>query len=203
MEGREFEILNRAGELFKLSGFKQVTMDDIAKDMGMSKKTLYKYFDNKKALIKKIIGLYIKEEKSHLHGFSESAESAIGEMVKIIKHVIQMFDDVDMDIYIELKKYYPESWNKLDSYLNVHIYTRILNNIRRGMEEELYRSDLDPDIIAKMYVVKVNGIMEEKTFPGKIYDKKILMRALIEYHLRGIVNVKGLEKFEDYKRKGI
>jgi len=199
MNTKKYEILQIAGELFKNRGYKQVTMDLISSEMGISKKTLYKYFSNKKELIHSIISRYIDTEKSQFHKFSENTDNAVEEMVKLIKHVIQMFNDVDIRIYEDLKKYYPKSWKEMDSFLQVHIYNRIHQNILRGVIEGLYRENINADILAKMYVVKVLGIMEEQTFPGQIYDKMLLMTNMVDYHLRGILNVKGLEIYETYK----
>lgn len=199
MEIREKEILKRSESLFKARGFKGVTMDDIARDMGMSKKTVYKYFDNKKDLIQHIIKYQVRNEKDQLCSLEEHSKDAIEEMMKLIRHVVNMFDKTNAILFEDLEKYYPESWKMMNAFMSGHIYNRIVNNIKRGIEERLYRENLDPDILAKMYVAKVRAIMEESVFPKRKYNYKQLLRMLIEYHIRGIASAKGISLFEQYK----
>jgi len=198
METRIYRILECANQLFKTQGFKQVTMDDIARELSMSKKTLYKYFRNKKDLISISVQAYIDKEKQEFCQIHDNANEAIGEMMSIIKHVVNMFETMNPNIFSELIVYYPESWEKMDGFLKNHIYEKIFKNIERGKQEGLYRKSLSSDIMAKMYVVKVKGIMEEDFFPTKSYKKKELLQALIEYHIRGIASKKGIDVLENY-----
>jgi AcrR family transcriptional regulator len=198
MEMREKEILKRSEFLFKTRGFKGVTMDDIARDMGMSKKTVYKYFRNKKDLILQNIETRINSEKSRFCELEKNSEDAVEEMIQLIHHVTRMFDDTKPILFEELKRFYPGSWKVLDAFLKRHVYQRIFDNIQRGKHEGLYRLNIDADFVAKMYVSQVRSIMMEELFPKSKYKKSDLFIKLIEYHIRGIANERGKHLFDHY-----
>lgn len=203
MEVREEKILKRSESLFRKKGFKRVTMDEIARDLGMSKKTVYKYFSNKRDLILKNIGMVISAEKTQMCALKDESADAIEEMMRLIGHVIQLFEKNNPSVFAELKRYYPGSWKLLDSFVRNHIYKRIRNNIERGKQEGLYRQEIDSDILAKMYVAKVKSIMEEEWFPKSKYNKAKLLKVLIDYHIRGISSQAGIKLFEQYKTQGL
>ena len=198
MDTRELEIVLGAEKLFRQHGYKRVTMDAIASALGMSKKTLYKHFDNKRDLILRIMRYNIENRKQQLCELEDNARDAIGEMTDMIAHVIRMFDQVGPDIFYELKHYYPKSWAVMDDFMQQHVYERLLKNIRGGREQGLYRTDFDEDILARMYVTMVRSIVVEESFPGDKYDKKVLLKTLIEYHIRGIASEEGRRLFESY-----
>ena len=199
MEIREKEILKKSESLFRKRGFKHVTMDDIAREMGMSKKTVYKYFHNKRELILKNITGTIDIEKEEMCALRDTSDNAVEEMVRLIRHVIKMLERENPAVFKELKKYYPGSWRLMDSFMRKHIYKRIFNNIERGKQEGLYREEIDSDILSKMYVAKVQSIMADEWFPKSKYESRYLLEVLIDYHIRGIASKKGLEIFEKYR----
>jgi len=200
METREFVIVQEADKLFRERGFKRVTMDDIAGQLGMSKKTLYKYFDNKRDLILSIMKYHIEDRKTQLCTMEGQAKDAIGQMVELIHHVSRMFEQVHPDTFDELKRFYPRSWKLMDEFMQQHVYERIVQNIEWGRKEGLYRVNVESDILARLYVAKVRSIFEGKLFPVDRYEKKKLLEILIEYHIRGIASEKGRNTFEMYQR---
>jgi AcrR family transcriptional regulator len=203
MEIREEQILKRSESLFRKRGFKRVTMDEIAREMGMSKKTVYKYFTNKRDLVLKNIRLKIELEKSQFCVLHDESKDAVEEMMRLIRHVIDMFEKNNPAVFAELKRYYPGSWTLMDGFIRKHVHQRIHQNIERGKREGLYREDIDSDILAKMYVAKVKSIMEEDWFPKSRYNKRHLLEVLIEYHIRGIAADPGLQLFDEYKKAGL
>lgn len=190
MEKRE-EILLQSGVLFRNQGFKNMTMDDLANHMGISKKTLYKFFSNKKELIDENLKAYMQCENNELSMKQHQAANAIDEMLRILKHLMELFDEMDPKLYHDLATYYPDAWAKLDSFLGDHIYRGIHQNIKRGISEGLYVENTEADILARMYVAKVRAIMESDYFPVEKYNKSTLFRVLVEYHIRGIATEKG------------
>jgi len=199
MEKRE-EILLQSSILFKRHGFKQMTMDDLANHMGISKKTLYKFFRNKKELIDENLKSYIHCENSELNGHQSTSANAIDEMLRVLKHLMDLFDEMDPKLYSDLATYYPEAWSKLDGFLGDHIYKSMHQNIRRGMDEGLYMADTEADILARMYVAKVRAIMQSDYFPVENYSKSALFRVLVEYHIRGIATEKGRQLLSTIKK---
>lgn len=191
MEKQEQEILVQAESLFLRFGVKSVTMDDLAREMGISKKTLYQFVENKADLINKVIRKHVEDEAACVRQLSTKAHNAIEEMLEVGKFAIQQLRRTSPTVVYDLKKYYRKSWELLESFHGKHVYETIRRNIQKGMEEGLYRPDLDPDIIARLYVGKTHLLVDETIFPLREYSREVLFNEFISYHLRGIVSESG------------
>lgn len=189
----KMNILQGASAMFLRYGIKSVTMDDIAREIGISKKTLYQYVENKADLIEQAMQIFIDEEKDMIVQIHERADDAIHEMVILTKHITQMLREMPIGLIYDLQKYYRKCWEMMDSYKRTHLYGVIKTNIDRGIEQGVYRGDINSDIIAKLYVGKTSAITNEDIFPLRNYKKDILFRQYISYHLHGIASSKGLK----------
>ncbi len=186
-------ILASAEKLFMRYGIRSVSMDDIAKELGMSKKTLYQYVENKGDLIESIFENRIDSEKCDMADIIAGAEDAVQEMVQIGNYVIEKLRQLSPNIMFDLQKYYPGTWKKMESLQLKHVYSLIYKNILRGKEEGVYRSNIDPDIVAKLYVAKTSMVVDQDLFPVHQYNMEKLFRQYISYHLHGILSSRGLE----------
>ena len=193
------QILMQARELFMRYGIRSVTMDDIARELGMSKKTLYQHVPNKTDLIERIIEQHIQQEKACIREFSETARDAIDEILMIARYVIQMLRQMKPTTMFDLKKYYRAIWDKMDRFHSLHTYDVIRRNIERGVAQGYYREQVDADIIAKLYVGKTMFMTDEAMFPMRTYDRDRLFLEFIHYHLRGILSEKGLRQLKKYQ----
>lgn len=196
--GLKEKILVKAEALFMRYGIKSVTMDDIARDLGMSKRTLYQYVDNKSDLLNQIIQQFAIKEQATIEALSNDASNAMEEMINIAKHVTQTLREVPSSTLYDLQKYYRDAWILMQSITQEHIHGVIKSNLEKGIEEGLYRSNLNVDIIAKLYVGKTNLIVDEDMFPLKNYNKEQLFLEYVRYHIHGIASTKGLELFGKY-----
>lgn len=179
-------------------GIKSVTMDDIARELGISKKTLYQHFENKADLIRQVVYLHIQLETEAMQQIRLQSENAVHEIMQIAQHIVQLFRSHSPTIVFDLQKYYRDSWQLLESLNRKHIYRIIRENLEWGIREGLYRDNLNPDIIAKLYVGKSALVVDEAHFPLSQYNRAELFRSLIAYHLCGIVSDKGREVMPDY-----
>lgn len=193
------EIIEGAKKLYMRYGIKSVTMDDVARELGISKKTLYQHVENKSDLVSKIIQDHISSEKSCMSEFENDASDPVEHMLMIARYVLQVLREVRPAAMYDLQKYYRDAWKLMDKFHQEHVYKTIKANLESGIELGLYRSDLDPDIIAKIYVGKTMVITDEELFPAIDYDRDTLFSEYITYHLRGILSTKGLQKLETYQ----
>jgi len=198
---KDFKILEKAKELFMRYGIKSVSMDDISRHLGMSKKTLYQLVDNKNDLIGKVIQLHLEKEKEDMDGICERSTDSIHEMLLIAKEVSKNLRDMNPSTVYDLQKYYPETWLKLQSLHQEYVYGIIKNNIQNGIESGIYRNSLHPDIIAKFYVGKSFILTDEKVFPMSQYNRNDLFWEFITYHIHGIASEKGLELLAKYLKE--
>ncbi|MCB0585871.1 MAG: TetR/AcrR family transcriptional regulator [Phaeodactylibacter sp.] len=192
-------ILNKSYELFMRYGIKSVTMDDIARELGMSKKTLYQYVDNKSDLIEQIFRQHVEEEKRAIERIRSSSADAVDEILKIARYVLEKLRELSPTTVYDLQKYYRNIWKQMDTLHQRHVYTIIRENLERGIRQGVYRSGLNPDIIAKLCVAKTSLAADEEMFPVREYDIKTLYWEYIDYHIHGIASAEGQRLMEKYK----
>jgi TetR/AcrR family transcriptional regulator, cholesterol catabolism regulator len=184
-------IIKRSEHLFLRYGFRSVTMDDIARELGMSKKTLYQHFENKTEIIEQMSALHFLEEKAAIARIHTEATDAIDEMLQIARHVIYEVSKMSATAIFDMQKYYRHIWESWDVFKQDFVLKQIKSNIERGITEGIYRSDVSPDIIARLYISKSDCVVDEQNFPHEQFPKSHLFRTYIIYHLRGIVSPKG------------
>ena len=175
-------------------------MDDIAKELVMSKKTLYQYFGSKSDLISNIIKHYLKEEEELIITIQKDSEDAIDEMIRIARYVIEFITNFNPSLSYDLKKYYPESWSRVEVDHMGFVKETITKNINRGKEEGVYRNEIITEIIASLYVNNSMNIALIQMPKGDIVPSQIY-REMILYHLHGIMTEKGKQLFKQNKTR--
>ena len=189
------KIINKAKEMFLRLGFKSITMDDIACEMCISKKTIYKYFSNKDILIEESIQMVHKEIHETIDKIVAQNFNAIEENFEIKRMFKEMFKSAESSPIYQLKKHYPEVYAKaLTSQIEV-CETCFKNNILKGMNEGLYRENLDVDNYIKFYYTLIFNI-NENTASG-IEAEELELKAL-EYHIRAMATLAGIIELEKH-----
>ena len=187
------KIMTKASELFLKLGFKSITMDDIAGEMCISKKTIYKYFCNKEVLIEESTEVMHKEVHQSINAIEQQNYNAIQENFEIRKMFKEMFNAGDTSPMYQLKKHYPEIYNKLvDREVN-ECNTVFKQNIEKGMKQNLYRTDLNVAVYVKFYYNLIFNISENT--PSETEAKALELEAL-EYHTRAMATPNGLIELE-------
>jgi AcrR family transcriptional regulator len=186
------KIIKSATALFFRYGIRSVSMDDLAKELGMSKKTIYVHFKDKDELLRACMLAHDEEEKEILKSFQRDATNAIDEMLRIAKYVVRMLKQVSPTMIFDLQKYHRDAWEMMNKMHNEDIYKEIRTNIERGINEGLYRTDFNIDIVAKLYVNAAAACAIQEIFPPNQYQMNDIVQTNIMYHLHGIVSPKGL-----------
>ncbi|MFT7589632.1 MAG: AcrR family transcriptional regulator [Limisphaerales bacterium] len=190
------ELLDRVGEIFRRHGLRSVTMDDVAGKLGISKKTLYKHFDNKRDLIEKSIIRFLELEKKDLTKIREEAENAVEEMLLMGEYANKHLAELNPAAVYDARKYFPRSWVHLENYRHEFIYECILDNLERGKETGLYRDDINPDIIARMYTARMDMFFDPLIFPPGKYSLILIYQSFMDCHIRGIASSDGVAYLE-------
>jgi AcrR family transcriptional regulator len=201
MDELEVKILAVAQSLFMKYGVKSVTMDDLAKELGMSKKTIYTVAKNKEELVFKVLNNHLGNEMQQCCQFSEESINAIEELLSIAKNLIEQMRSMNPAVVYDLKKYYPKAYKLMEEYRFTFIYETMLNNLKKGVKQGLYRKDINADIIAKFYVARIDVIFETSLFPPANYNWIDVYREGLVYHIRGIASEKGLEYLTENLKK--
>ena len=195
---KNLRTLDIAKKLFMKFGIKSVTMDDISKEAGISKKTIYSMVSNKAQLIDFVVERYMHSEKVAIDEIVDGSNNALEEMIKITEHVIFFLRNFKPSLTNDLKKYYKESWEKVENTHFSYIREVINKNIKRGKSEKIYREVVKEEIIAQLYMQLSYSLVNDELFPIKSFTKVELFENFIDYHLHGILSENGLKIYKDY-----
>lgn len=189
----ENKLFENIRDLFVKYGIKSLTMDDIARQLGISKKTLYISFANKRDLVKKVMEYQISTVQCEVENECIEGENAIDELMGIGRKVNEGLSDAHPSIMFDIQKYYPQAWRVLMNHKEEFVFNKMLTNLKRGMSEGLYRDNLNPEVITKAFMVMTEAMMSNQlAIPGK-FNFQELHLELMRYHIRGIANGKGRE----------
>ena len=194
-------ILQKAGEVFLKYGFKSITMDDIANELAISKKTIYKFFKNKQELVEETVSLVHETMHKEIFCICDKGYNAIEENFEIKNMFKNMFKNSDDSPMFQLEKYYPETYSKIMINEFAMFKDCILTNLKKGIQEKLYRADIDEELITKFYFSLAMSVHNSKLHT---YNKNTLNKletSVLEYHTRAIATLKGLKILEEQLEK--
>ena len=180
--------------MFLNLGFKSVTMDDLAKKMAISKKTIYSHFCNKTKLVEETTMHLFNLITEGIDEIVAQEKDPIEELYEIKRFVAGHLNDEKSSPQYQLQKYYPQLYNCLKHKQFEKMYGCVRRNVERGMEMELYRPNLNSEFIARIYFMGVHNIKDSEFFSPEDFTPGELMEYFLEYHLRGIVTPKGRKK---------
>ena len=194
-------ILQKAGEAFLKYGFKSITMDDIANELAISKKTIYKFFKNKEELVDETVSHVHDTMHKEIFCICDKGYNAIQENFEIKNMFKNMFKNSDDSPMFQLEKYYPKTYHKIMVNEFTMFKDCILTNLKKGIKEGTYRSDIDQDLITKFYFSLAMSVHNSNLHT---YNKNTLNKletSVLEYHTRAIATIKGLKILEEQLEK--
>jgi AcrR family transcriptional regulator len=177
-------------------GIKSITMDDVSRELGVSKKTLYQFVTDKDDLVGKFIDNEIAIRQEEICKCFRTGLNAIDELFEISIFMNKILRNQNPATEYDLKKYYPEHYQKIVKTRREGIYSYILTNLNNGKKEGLYRDDLNNEIIARLYLSRSESIHVSDLFTIEEYTSHELFMELIKYHVRGIATQKGISVLE-------
>ena len=192
MESELSELIQKISAIYFRYGIKSITMDDLARELGMSKKTLYQYFSDKEDVVSHVIQHHIKSQECGIREMlSDSNLNAIDRLLHMSKYISEHLKHMNPSVAYDLQKYYPTAWNNLISFKREHVYEKIMENIQTGVSEGLYLEDLNYEIIANLYVDMMEMLSSGNYPEMEKFSHEELFRTLFIYHIRAIANEKG------------
>ena len=192
------KLIETAHQLYMRVGIKSVSMDDIARKMGVSKKTVYQVVSTKEDLIRLVMEADTCRDLEMIVHNREESHDAIDEFLRNSRYHIREMRQISPTTMYDLQKYYPSIWHEQMKAHQEEFESSILRNVERGMEEGLYRSDLVPDIVATLYVATVLMVVDTSVFPAHERTISDIIFHHSQYHLNGIVNQFGRQRMEEY-----
>lgn len=199
MDEKRKNILDISKKMFTEYGIRSVSMDDICKQLNISKKTLYQCFDNKASLLEALIDFEMEQTMDEAKKIKSQSRNAIHALLLVSKTMSQVSTNSSPAVAYDLKKYYPELYKKLIQKKREMAYKGISMNMERGIKEGLYRDDLNIELTTQLYIKKVEQ-MHDKDFMEDIkFSPESIFKVMFETHIRGIANSKGIETFKKEK----
>ncbi len=200
MEALE-KILTSSIELFSQYGFKSITMDDIARRAGISKKTLYQHFANKQEVVNESVTWYKNNTTENCEMVLTDSENAIEAMVKILAFFDNLYKRINPMAMFEMQRFFPEAYKKFRDLLLERDVVMVRDNILQGMKEGLYRTDLNAQLMAR-YRIETSLMALQPNL--MVNDRESLMSVALEigeHFMYGLMTPKGIEQYLKYKEQ--
>jgi DNA-binding XRE family transcriptional regulator len=189
-------ILIKVRELYMKYGIKGITMDDVAREIGISKKTLYQFVTDKDELVGKFIEHEINLRQREICNCFRFGYNAIEELFEISLFMNKLMREQNPATDHDLRKYYPHHFQKVVKTRREGIYSYILLNLKKGKKEGLYRSEMNEEVIAKLYLSRSEMIHNNDLYTVEELTSVKISEELLIYHVRGIATEKGIVVLE-------
>jgi AcrR family transcriptional regulator len=196
MDEKVDRILSESLRLFKKNGIRSVSMDDISKELGMSKKTIYQYFANKTELVEKVLAHMHEKERIPCIGEETTEMNAIDILLAVSRNVSEQLKDMNPINAYELQKYYPAIYREFIIRKRDHVFDQVKQNFIQGIEEGIYRNDLDVDLVARLYIQKLIDVHDPEFLSSVNFGFEKVFQVMFDNHIRGIANAEGLAYYE-------
>jgi AcrR family transcriptional regulator len=200
MEIKE-RIQQKANDLFRRYGVKSITMDEIAAQLGASKKTIYQYFSDKDELVEAVVRSTINFAQEICERNRMGAKDAIHETFQAMEFVQQIFSDMNPAMMYDLERFHPHSYKIFLDHKNKYLYDVIRSNLKRGIQEELYRSEINIDILARFRLEAMMIVFNQDVYPGAKFNLGELHKAIIDHFLFGVASLKGYKLILKYQQE--
>lgn len=187
------EYIAKVCNMFKSYGIKSVTMDDVARELGISKKTLYTHFKDKSDLVEKILNKEFTDKTEEYALAMENNSNAIEEVFGYYKLQMKYLTQQRPNFIYDLKKYYPILFDEFTKHQRDRMINSIKKNIARGIKEGLFRQDLNDDIITRLHVARIISMPTSGMFTTEELLSPVFFAEAFKYHLYAIVSDKGRE----------
>jgi AcrR family transcriptional regulator len=193
----------KADELFRRYGIRSVTMDDIAAQLGMSKKTIYQYYTDKDQLVDAVAVDEINYSQECCTKDAAASANAIDEIFRVMEFVEEMFRNMNPSMLHDLEKYHPLGYRKFLEHKNKFLYDMIKKNIERGIKEELYRPEIDIEIMVRYRLETMMLGFNTSLFPTVKFNLVKVHQEILEHFLYGLATLKGYKLILKYKQQRI
>ena len=197
MEEKKTHILEQVGQLYMRHGIRSVTMDDVAAELAISKKTLYQYFKDKADLVGAVVDAFLMKDDA-FHCQESKSMNAIDKILWIRKHLGEMLKIVHNNLEYDLRKSYPDVYRRITDYKRKRIYQDNLAIMDQGKQEGLFREELDSDVMARIVVGRMLFVFnpDNEIFSDEEVRDMRLFDHLLDYHFHGICTEEGLKYYK-------
>jgi AcrR family transcriptional regulator len=192
-------IIQGSEDLFLRAGIKSITMDDIAKHIGMSKKTIYQFFKDKNELVTSLVKKKLKDDENQINDIISKSENVIEEMINMMKCSEEVFSRINPIVMHDMQKYHPEAWAEFQKFKAEILISTLEELLRKGMKQGYIRTDIDVKIIARMRVSQIELGFNTEIFPVAEFNTWKVQIQFLDHFNYGICTLKGYKLLNHYK----
>ncbi len=202
MDLRE-RILKAAEELFAKFGIRSITMDELASELGISKKTIYQHFKDKDEIVQEVASNRMNCDHEASEEIRQNSKNVIDEVLKELEMFRQHAVSLNPVLIYDLKKYHPNTWNLFQRHKQTVLYGIIKRNLEEGIGQGLYREDINVEILAKLRLQEIDIVFDQDVFPYEKFNQFEVQMVLADHFLRGIMTEKGKEIYDNYIQENL
>lgn len=192
-------IIQGGEELFLQAGIKSVTMDDIARHLGMSKKTIYQFFSDKNQLVIALVKKKLNDDECQMKSIIESSSNVVEEMINMMKCSEEIFSRINPIVVHDMQKFHPDAWKEFQSFKSDVLIKTLEQLLIKGIQQGFIRPEVDVKILAKMRVSQVEMGFNTAIFPVAHFTHWKVQYQLLEHFNYGICTLKGHQLLDQYK----
>jgi len=178
-------------------GFKSVSMDDISRELGMSKKTLYTHFADKNELVEKTVEKIIEHVENQFKAIMDQAPNPILASLEIASFISNLKNSLNPGSLFDLKKYFKNAWDKVEEFRLNFAFESISKNLRNGKEKQLFKAEIDIELTSRIYAHLMDFLVDPDLNIYQNYEQRAVHFELLKYHMRSICTDEGMEIFNN------
>lgn len=194
----EKNILEGAKNLFMQFGLKSITMDDIARKVGVSKKTIYQFFSDKNSIVFKSVHEHFSDHRKEIEHVLDNSKDAIESIYKVSKCMKMQVEAINPTVFYDLQRYFPKAYKRFLEFKNTFMKERMTQIIEKGIVSGYFRKEINTEIIIIQRIEQVQLAFNNEIFPRDKFDFKEIHEQLFEHFIHGILTEKGKEKYNQY-----
>jgi TetR/AcrR family transcriptional regulator, cholesterol catabolism regulator len=195
------KLLRGAEELFMRYGLRSVSMDDIARHLGISKKTIYQHFADKDEVVATVAKGHMESQRQQFDLIAKESKNSVEELVKISFCLKENIKNINPSLLFDMQKYHQKAWSEWLAFKQKFIRENIIRNLRQGIEEGVFREDIHLDVIATLRLEEVQMAFDNSIFPRNKFSVPEVQAQLFDHFIYGIFTDKGRKLYLKYKQQ--
>jgi AcrR family transcriptional regulator len=196
---QEGRILSGSLELFFKAGIKSVTMDDIARHLAISKKTIYQFFSDKNELVIAMVKKRLEEDECQMQELIDRSSNVIEQLLKMMQCLEEILSRANPILMHDMQKYHPDAWDIVQQF-KVGVIAALLEDLMtKGIEQGYIRPEINVKILARMRMHQVEMGFDHAIFPIAEFSPWAVQSQFIEHFNYGICTLEGYKLLEKYK----
>ncbi len=200
-EETKSQIINTSIELFLKNGFKRVTMDDIAREMGISKKTIYQHFRDKEEIIITATQMHVEKECEIMVNLRKNTTNAVEHLFHLSQSLREIFNNMHATVLQDLKRYYKKAWVIYQKFEKEVLFKEIETSLQTGIKEGFFRKEINVKILSTLRLIEIQMSFDNEVFDHNTHSLFDIQHQLLEHFTYGILSEKGIELYNSYKKQ--